>query len=81
MESQEKDVGQRNPWILPSDRLISTFCPQHSRSWKSGDAINTSQAVIKSNLVEREICLLFEQVEFEIEWKSHVEIFGKQLGM
>lgn len=35
----------------------------------------------KAYLVEGEICLVFEQVGFEIEWKSHVEISGKQLGM
>lgn len=47
---QEKDMGQRNPWTLPSRRLISTFCPQHSRCWESGDATNASQAIVKSIL-------------------------------
>lgn len=35
----------------------------------------------KAYLAEGKICLVFEQVGFEIEWKSHVEISGKQLGM
>lgn len=64
---------------LPSERVISTFYPHILGAGKVVMLLTQVKESSKAYLVEEEICLGFEQVEFEIEWKSHVEIFGKQL--
>lgn len=66
---------------LPFARLISAFCPHILGAGKVVMLLTQVKQSSKVYLVEEEICLVFEQVGFEIEWKSHVEMFGKHLGM
>lgn len=61
---------------LPSERVISTFYPHILSAGKVVMLLTQVKQSSKAYLVEEEICLVFEQVEFEIEWKNHVEIFA-----